>query len=254
LCGGGALWVSDPAMQSNWKTYEYEQSFARLDGILNQSDVAYEETDALPNRDKLTFSNGFYAYCSALFVDIRDSSDLPNKYKRPTLARLYRAYISEMVAVMNRDPDCKEINIVGDAVWSVINTPKKSDINYVFSTAAMANSLVKTLNCKLRKRGNDPISVGIGMEYGRALMIKAGYEGSGINDVVYMGDVVNGAAKLAAAGNDTWSDEPLMVGEVFYNNLNNHNKGLLTWNQARGCWHGNVVNSVMDEWYEENCS
>lgn len=101
---------------------------------------------------------------------------MPEKYKRPTLARIYRAYISEVVAVMNRDPDCREINIVGDGVWCVVNTKRKSDIDYLFGTAAMVYSLVKALNCKLRDRGVDPIRVGVGMEYGRALMIKAGYE------------------------------------------------------------------------------
>ena len=53
---------------------------------------------------------------------------------------------------MNRDPDCREINIVGDAVWCVVNTPKKSDINFVFSTACMIHTLVKVLNCKLEKK------------------------------------------------------------------------------------------------------
>lgn len=38
--------------------------------------------------------------------------------------------------------------------------------------------------------------VGIGLAYGRALMIKAGYKGSTINEVVWMGDVVNEASKL----------------------------------------------------------
>src|SRR3954451_24966984 len=136
-------------MDSNFKTYDHVASFSRLDGILNQSNVNYEEVATLPDRDRLTFSNGFYANCSALFVDIRGSSQLPGKMKRPTLARLYRAYISELVAIMNSDPYCREVNIVGDAVWCVVNTPKKSDIDDVFSTAARVNSLVKVLNCKL---------------------------------------------------------------------------------------------------------
>src|SRR4051812_30829262 len=122
-------------MDSNYESYDYLVSFKRIDDILSQPDVNYEEVDALPDRDRLTFSNGFYAYCSAMFVDIRGSSDLPSKYRRPTLARLYRAYISEVVAVMNGDSACREINIVGDGVWCIVNTPYKSYIDDVFSTA-----------------------------------------------------------------------------------------------------------------------
>ena len=112
-------------MQSSFGSYSYEASFGRVKDILNQSDVAYEETDSLPNRSRLTFTNGFYANCSALFDDIRGSSDLPSKYRRPTLARLYRAYISELVAIMRVDLNCVEINIVGDGVWCVVNTARR---------------------------------------------------------------------------------------------------------------------------------
>lgn len=88
-------------MDSNHRIYEHTASFQRLAGILNQADLAYQEATELPDRDRLTFSNGFYANCSALFIDIRDSSRLPAKMQRPTLARLYRAYISELVAILN---------------------------------------------------------------------------------------------------------------------------------------------------------
>ena len=64
-------------MDSNFKTYNYVSSFARLDDILSQSQSNYEEVTELPDRDRLTYSNGFYAYCSTLFVDTRDSSKLP---------------------------------------------------------------------------------------------------------------------------------------------------------------------------------
>jgi class 3 adenylate cyclase len=240
-------------MQSTHSSYELEKSFQRLTDILNQSDIAYEEVDALPDRSKLTFTNGYYASCSALFVDIRDSSSFTSKYRRPTIARIYRAYISEMVAIMVNDPDCTEVNIVGDGVWCVVNTPKKRDIDFLFTTAARANSLVKVLNYKLRKKSLAEIQVGIGMSYGRALMIKAGYATSGINEVVYMGDVVNQAAKLAAYGNSTSTDKALMVSGVFHQNLNDHNKGLLSRNYTHECWHGNVVNTAMEEWYDANC-
>ena len=78
-------------MDSNFKTYNYVSSFGRLDDILTQSQSNYEEVKELPDRDRLTYTNGFYAYCSALFVDIRESSKLPDLYRRPALAKLYRA-------------------------------------------------------------------------------------------------------------------------------------------------------------------
>jgi class 3 adenylate cyclase len=242
-------------MDSNHKTYNYISSFERLDGILAQSSSNYEEVKELPDRDRLTYLNGFYASCSALFVDIRESSKLPDLYKRPALAKLYRAFISEMVAVMNGSEQAREVNIVGDCVWAVYNTPLKKHIDNVFTTAAQANSLVMVLNYKLSKSGySTPIKVGIGMSYGRALMIKAGYNGSGISDVVYMGDVVNEAAKLASHGNNGYAAPAMMIDDVFASNLNSDNAKLVTKERRRGCHTANAVNTAMNNWYKQNCN
>ena len=92
------------------------------------------------------------------------------------------------------------------------------------------------------------------MSWGRALMIKAGYAGSGLNEVIYMGDVVNLAARLASYGNKTWMDRTLMVSSVFHHNLNDHNKGLLSWSSSRSCYEGNVINTAMNDWYKANCT
>lgn len=241
-------------MESSFKSYDYGKSFDRMNEILNASDLNFTEVDEIPSRDKLTFTNGFYVNCSALFADIRGSSQLPSKYKRPTLARLYRSYVSEVIAVMNGSINCKEIVVAGDCVSGIFNSQYKSQIDEVFSVAAEINSLIKVLNYRLQKRNVDPISVGIGMSYGRALMVKAGYSGSGISDVVWMGEVVNEACKLGDYGSSTWNDHPIMVSSVFQQNLNEHNQGLLSWNSNRGCYHGNIVNLEMDRWYEDNCT
>ncbi|MGE2690345.1 adenylate/guanylate cyclase domain-containing protein [Mycolicibacterium pulveris] len=240
-------------MDSNHKPYDHVASFSRIDDILALPRGNYEEVKELPDRDALTFENGFYAYCSAIFVDIRDSSSLPTHYNRPALAKLYRAYISEAVAILNSFEKTREINIVGDGVWAVVNTPKKSDINAVFSLGARINTLMKVLNYKLDKAGyEEPVKAGVGMDYGRALMIKAGFKGSGINDVVYMGDVVNHAAKLAAKANKDYSP-PIFIGNVFANNLDADRTELITKDYLNDCYTADCVNTAMNDWYKENC-
>jgi class 3 adenylate cyclase len=241
-------------MQATNKYYSFTDSIDRIDEILTTSDAGFEELNSIPSRDKLTHANGFYVNCSCVFIDIRNSSGLTEKLLRPTLARIYRSFISECVALINSNADCREVNIHGDAVWGVMDTPYKSDIDSVFSTVAQLTSLIDILNCRLKKKkALDPISVGIGMDYGRALMIKAGHKGSTINDVVWMGEVVNRAAKLASYGSRTWSDSRVMVSSVIYENLNDHNRGLLTYNSLRYCYHGSIINVLMDEWLRENC-
>lgn len=246
-------------MDGNHKSYDFSASLGRLNEILNQPSGNFEETKSLPDRDRLTFTNGFYSFCTALFVDVRDSSELPSKYKRPRLAKIYRAFISEAVAILNSDYYVREVNIVGDCVWAVYNTPNKSDINDVFSLACRLNALENVLNVKMRKKGYEtPIYFGIGLSYGRALMIKAGYKDSGINDVVYMGDVVNQAAHLASRGgkaNGFYSrtDRIHMDGD-FQQNLNEHNSGLTRRVQSypSEIYSSDAYNIEMMDWAKNN--
>jgi class 3 adenylate cyclase len=237
-------------VDGNYKPYDYFKSAERIKEILDQPAGSFQEVDGLPDRDKLTFTNGYYGTCSALFIDIRGSSALTQKYKRPTLAKIYRAFISEMVALLNSDPYVREVSIVGDCVWAVYNTPLQSHIDDVFRIAYQANTLRKLLNHHFQKKGIDPISIGIGADWGRALMIKAGYSGSGINEVIYMGDVVNRAAHLAHEAGRQWRD-PIFVGSAFQGNLNEHNQELLKQQYVQGLgniYTGDVVHTNMNDW------
>ncbi len=242
-------------VDGNYKPYSWVSSSSRIKEILDQPAGQFEETDDLPSRDKLTYTNGFYGQCCAIFIDIRDSSGLTQRYKRPVLAKIYRSFISEMVAVLNGHKNVREVNIVGDCVWAVYNTPWTSDIDGVFSTAFQANTLLELLNAHLEKRSLLPLKIGIGVDWGRVLMIKAGYSGSSINDVIYMGDVVNQAAHLAHKAGRSY-ENPIWVGPAFFANMDEHNRELLTqkWDQELGGWvyTGNIVSTGMSSWIQEN--
>lgn len=239
-------------METNHISYDIDKSAKRIDDILNASNSEFEELLEIPSRDKLTFTNEFYINVGALFVDIRNSSDLTDEHKRPTLAKLYRSYISKVVAIINSFEDCKEINIVGDCVSAIFNARYQSQIQSMFSCSAKINSLIQILNYKLQKKNIQTISIGIGLAYGRALMVKAGYSGSSINDVVWMGDVVNEASNLCNKANKGSNKCILVDGDVQYN-LTDDDKKLLSYNYNEQCYEGDFVNSAMKEWYKQNC-
>lgn len=240
--------------KENTYTYKVEDSASRMDDILDANDNNYCDKSSIPARSDLTFKNGYYVDVTAIFIDIVGSSDMTDEHKRPTLAKMYRAFLSECVAIMNAETVCKEININGDCVWGVFDTPYKADIDDVISVSARLNSMIKILNYKLRKKKYSEISVGIGIDYGRALMVKAGYSGSGLNDIIWMGDVVNSACHLCnKAGRD--GREVIIISSVVYNNMNEYHQSLFT-SYSDGYstkYEGNIINCGMDEWYQENC-
>ena len=236
-------------------TYKVEDSASRMDEILDASDNDYEDNgSSIPSRGKLTYNNGYYVNVTAVFIDIVNSSKLTDGHKRPTLAKMYSAFLSECVAIMNSWKMCKEININGDCVWGVFETPLKSDVDNIISVAAQLNSMINILNYKLKKKQYDIINVGIGIDYGRALMVKAGYSGSGINEIVWMGDVVNTACHLANKAGRIFR-KTIIVTENIYCNLNDANKDLLS-SYIDGQvvrYEGDIVRTDMEDWYKENC-
>jgi class 3 adenylate cyclase len=238
-------------METKYKTYDYKESFRRIDEILDGSDKSFEELKTIPSRNNLTYTNGFYVKSSAIFVTLRDPVGLSTKFPLPLLAKIYRCFISETVAILNSNNTCVDIRITGDCVSAIYDTPHKTDIDGMFSDAARINSLIKTLNYKLAERAiNKKLTVGIGMDYGQSLMVKAGYSGSGINDVLWIGGVVNRASQLCRYANKHNGLESTFVAYKVFVNLSDYNKKLLKKHSVHNCYFGDVINVTMDEWNE----
>ena len=230
-------------MEASNTTYNLEDSLQRMDDILDSQNIC-EEKDSIPSRSTLTFTNGYYVNCCAIFVDICGSSDLTNEHTRPVLAKIYRCFISELVALFNGENTCKEISINGDCVWGVFEL--QNNMDEMIDIAAKASSLIDILNIKLRRKRYQTIEVGIGIDYGRALVAKAGYKGSAINDVIWMGDVVNQACHLRNHGNKTVDDSRVMISYNIYSLCSANYKNLFKWNNRWNCYHGNIHNIYMN--------
>ncbi|MBI6550761.1 adenylate/guanylate cyclase domain-containing protein [Xenorhabdus lircayensis] len=239
-------------MEAQYSLYDFEKSRGRIDEILQGADASYKDKNSVPSRNELTFTNGFNVCCSSLFVDIRKSKVLNEKHTKPVLAKIYKTYISELVAVMKGHSKVKEICIEGDCVWGIFDTPQRSDIDELFSIGAQISSLIDVLNIKYKKRGYSELTVGIGMSYGKSLLVKSGYKGSGINEVVWLGSLVSETAELCGFGNNSQKDNEIMVSNDFYYDLNDYSKSLLSKTNYRYCYHGNVIDTTMNEWVKQN--
>lgn len=235
--------------------YKIEDSAERMDDILNTNDNDYQDNkSSIPIRDKLTYKNGYYVDVTALFIDIVDSSKLTDGHKRPTLAKMYRCFLSECVAIMNSYEICKEININGDCVWGVFETPKIKDVDAVTDVAAKLLSMINVLNYKLKKKKYEEIRVGIGIDDGVALMVKAGYSGSGLNDVIWMGDVVNSACHLANKAGRNFRKSIIISSQVYSNIFEDTQKYFKKCTiDGMTYYEGDFIWEPIENWYKENC-
>lgn len=200
--------------------YDITRSAERMDAILDADYSKSSYLDHIPSHNDLAYNSGYHVNITALFIDIVGSSNLTSFHKSPVLAKIYNCFISESIAIMLSNALCKEISINGDCVWGVFDTSLNKDkINTVFNDALQLQSMINILNDKIYKRYRHLIEVGIGVDCGHALMVKAGYSGSGLNDMIWMGKVVNTACHLAnKAGRNGMST--ILVSENVFSKLN----------------------------------
>lgn len=225
--------------------YDFEASLQRIDSILASSDQNYVELDYIPARSFFTYENGVNTKAIALFIDIIGSSKLTQSHTRPVISKIYRTFISECTAIMNSEGICEEINIHGDCVWGVFDADKDENYGIVFHIAAQLNSLIGCINESLTDYGYKNIKAGIGVAEGKVLIVKAGYSGSCLNDLIWMGDAINQASHLAnAAGRN--GVKPILVTEGIFSKVSNIRQNLLNRTNTPGIYCGDFIASEME--------
>lgn len=98
-------------------TYDYKKGKERVEEILD-NEITITESK-IPIDEKFTFTNGYYSWVTAIFVDVRDSSKLFSKKgleNKKKTAKLIRAFTSEIIEILRETENFKEIGIRGDCV------------------------------------------------------------------------------------------------------------------------------------------
>jgi phage portal protein BeeE len=186
------------------------------------------ETEGLSNRSQhLNVVKPIPAQALARHAHVLPTFFTPKKaLEDASLFKIARVF-SEYIAVKK----IKEVTKVDYASYAKDITPffKNRDIRTL--TERDVSELILHLRTEL---GNDP----------RTIDNKVGFLRAVINHLVKNGQFFG--------VNQTWTDREIMVSSRIYENLSDYNKALLEWNQSRQCYHGNVINLVMDKWVKEN--
>ena len=240
--------------------YNYRNSKANIINIL-KSQTPVEKKRTIPADSAFTYENGVLTWVSAIFVDIENSSELFDT-KNEKLARLMRAFTSEVICVFQDLERYSQIGIRGDCVYSIYDIETRDDLVEVFRIAYKLNTFMKMFNRIIVNYGYKTINVGIGIGCDEDLIIKAGRTGTGINDKIWIGKAIVDASNLSsiAARNGISS---IAMSPLFYDNvidiLKKENSNYSFWikphrtncySSTVDCYHCDVVNSDFDNWIE----
>lgn len=242
--------------------YEYKKSKETIEKIL-KSPTKIVEKSAIPSSDsEFTYENGIKAWVGALFVDIVDSSKLFQSADEDT-ARIIRSFCSEIISILKDDNNYREIGIRGDCVYCIYSISDTEDLVKIFTHAYRINSFMKMLNKLLKNNGYSTICAGIGLGASQDLIVKAGQNGSGINDKIWIGKAVVDAAHLSNVANRN-GISPIAMSPIVYNNildiLCKSNANYKNWIKSHSngyyggidYYHCNIIETTFDEWTEEN--
>lgn len=179
-------------------SYDYYAGKERIDEILdNHLEVKEGE---IPQDGSFTYDNGYYGWVTAIFVDIRDSSEIFSLDNKEKTSKMIRSFTSEIIEILRLGDQDREIGIRGDCVYAIYNSPKKLDTFDLTKRTFYINTFLKMLNKLLLNKGYQEISAGIGISTAEELVVKAGRKGTGINNKVWIGDAVTKASNLSSLG------------------------------------------------------
>lgn len=203
-----------------FSSYDYKTRKRKVEEILDNTNEV-KEVEKFPVDKDFTYTNGYKAWTTAIFVDLRNSTDMFAKKDDVSIAKVIRGFTSEIIEILRMDAsttELKEIGIRGDCVFAVYSTPTKNDIYDVANRAFYINTYIDMLNILLEKRKLPTIKVGIGLASSETLAVKAGRKSSGINNLVWIGKAVAHAAKLSDYGNKK-GIKSIVMSSVFFENF-----------------------------------
>lgn len=202
--------------------FNYYESKKRVYDILN-SKTKIEKKDYIPSNDsEFTYENGIKAWVGAMFLDIKESSELFKKYNEEKLARILRAYFSEIVGILKLNNNYRQIGIRGDCVYAIYSVSTKDDLKKILSDSILINTFNKMFQKILVNSNFVSFEIGIGLGLSETLIVKTGQKFSGINDNVWIGESVVDASKLSGQGNRD-GFETIVMNELFFNNIKEFN-------------------------------
>lgn len=149
-----------------------------IDGII-QSNVTFEKSSSIPLESDLSDSNTVKSIkASMLFVDMRSSSTLPERFSDSDLVKIYRTYSRAVVQAIRR---CGGVvrDFMGDGILAVFidSDGGSSEEKAVRAARYIATAIDFVVNPKLDASIGCRVSCGIGVNTGKVHITKVGMRG-----------------------------------------------------------------------------
>lgn len=210
-------------------------------------------SNQLPMADDLTDSNKVISgKTTILFVDMRNSTKLPERFNNEQLVKIYRSYIRTIVQAVRYSGGVVR-DFMGDGVLAVFTDDDKncSEDKAVHAARYITTTIDKFLNPVLDKNLKHRISCGIGVETGTITVSKVGMRGKEKDDeseneygVAWIGNCTNLACKYSGVA----ENGSIFIGNATYSGLSNIEEKQI-WKAISISKNGNLLKGYIAQSY-----
>lgn len=203
-----------------------------------EGDYVITNGTAIPDVEDIALGNsGREMELAMLFIDIKESTKIVGSFRRQTAAKMYKSFLYGVARIaLANGGDLRSFN--GDGVLVVFNGDTK--VNHAVKAAMQmkyfCNKILKPkvdAYMQAHKEDDDiAFSFGIGIDVGNVLIVRGGIRGSNNNDLVWVGNATNYAAKLSGLATSTYS---IYITSNVYSKLNDDRKysdGVNMWEKV----------------------
>ncbi len=183
---------------------------------------------------------------TTLFIDVRQSSDITNAFRRQTAAKMMKSYFDGSVRIIKKNGgEVRSFN--GDGMLAIFVGDSRSN-NAVKGAMQVKWFVNHVLQPKFRRyfENNQSAdgqalesSIGCGLDEGQIFAVKVGIRGT--NDVAWVGRCTNTSAKLAG---ETSSPREIAITRAVYKRLYDSRKYSVSKEQGNFMWSKEQMRNV----------
>jgi adenylate cyclase len=180
--------------------------------------VTKQVVDLILEHPETIVLDGEEREATILFSDIRGFTSLSEKMKPKELVKMLREYFTLMVGAVFKFQGTVD-KFIGDAIMSIFGapTPQPNHAKLAIQTALEMQRLLARFNADRVRKGQEPISVGVGINTGDVVVGNIGSEER--LEYTAIGDAVNLASRLEGINKEYGTH--IIISEFTYHHVEN---------------------------------
>lgn len=236
-------------MKERYFGINIEESIQRIDSLLAERNEAFTACITFPHKWQEEALNGIYVNAAVVYFDLKKTAKLFSNHSISTVAKILRTYISEITSILKSLPKCKGVVLDGDNIYGVYDASLTTGLDNVFALAVIGKSILEVLNHKLSMQQMPTVSAGIGIDFGKVLMVKTEFKQ--VKEPVWLGDVIYFAARFSHLANQAEGGSHIYLSRVVYQSLGKEYQNLCQMHPSQEWYQCTATYDPISHWLQK---